>query len=80
MIIQKATQVTFEAFGKEHIVFTESLDMNFIEQTISGICPTAFVSNVCTTVIDKSTFLLSNLENVVMWNKALQERIDETHK
>jgi hypothetical protein len=72
MIIHKATKITFEALGKEHVVYTDHQDHDYIQEQVHQICPTAFVNNICTDVISKEEFLSNNLENLVQWNLKLK--------
>lgn len=70
---QKATKIVFEAFGQQHIVFSESQDSNYLQTEIKKICPSVYISQVSETMVSKDTFLLNNFENIIRWNEKIKE-------
>lgn len=67
-------KVTFEALGKEHVRYTETLDFEGIISEVSKLAPTAVVTNICTDICEASILKTQGMNQVIDWNKALEKR------
>jgi S-ribosylhomocysteine lyase LuxS involved in autoinducer biosynthesis len=75
-MIHKCFVITFEALGQERRVYTEFYDSNTekeVESLVKKINPTAVITNVCTTVIDCTTYSEKSLEKLQKWAQNIEE-------